>query len=742
MTAKFQPPPTWALPILVDEKTGKALFNPVWLKWFVDLSANLGPGGAGAGVTATGDLTTNELLVGAGTSTLGPLGTLGTSHKVLHGNAGGLPSFSPVNLTNDVLGGLVFNVRDFGALGDGTTDDTVTIQATIDACGAAGGGIVWLPPGTYKITATLTVGSNYVTLRGAGRGATIIAPAFASGDHIYATGRTFFNLYSLQVLPTVAQTSGASIHLVNCHAAVLRDFKLDGGTALTGKMNDCVWIEGGADQFLTYIEDFEMGNCIGRGIYIGGSTLVQDTFVANGVIAGCGAEGILMTYCSGVYLAGTFDIIGCGGNGIATFPAGGQYCTALFFAEVLADSCGDCGIALIDNGGTVTDINMTGTWSATNTNYGIITSSAVNGLAAVGVRVINNGKHGIYLQGGTNISFTGYQVFDNGTAANNTYDGISIAANVSHFKFTSGNSGHGGRMAVVASNMQRWGLLIDTGTSDYYVVQGNDFTGNVSGSISDSGSGTHKFVVDNPPDASGSSGVTSFNTRTGAVTLSAADVKTVLATPGGNVDVGDTIRATAINVPASGAGVEIAYDPSGTPVGWLLCYNRTGAAYVGMNISAASFNISTSGTTAATVSSGQIWDFAHNPTVGGNAFGTGTVTSVGGTGTVNGLTLSGTVTTSGNLTLGGAVAAPAGTLTGSALASGVTSSSLTSLGTLTSDLKINTPAVSSGAGILSLGNTTQATANAGAGGALPATVNGYLIIYLGSTKLAIPCYLP
>tara|TARA_R110001592_G_scaffold54246_5_gene166026 strand:+ start:7111 stop:7587 length:477 start_codon:yes stop_codon:yes gene_type:complete len=35
--------------------------------------------------------------------------------------------------------------------------------------------------------------------------------------------------------------------------------------------------------------------------------------------------------------------------------------------------------------------------------------------------------------------------------------------------------------------------------------------------------------------------------------------------------------------------------------------------------------------------------------------GTGTVTSVGGTGTVNGISLSGTVTTSGNLTLGGAL---------------------------------------------------------------------------------------
>jgi hypothetical protein len=36
-----------------------------------------------------------------------------------------------------------------------------------------------------------------------------------------------------------------------------------------------------------------------------------------------------------------------------------------------------------------------------------------------------------------------------------------------------------------------------------------------------------------------------------------------------------------------------------------------------------------------------------------NNKGSGSVTSVGGTGTVNGLTLTGTVTTSGNLTLGG-----------------------------------------------------------------------------------------
>jgi hypothetical protein len=39
--SKIQPPPTWALPIVVDESTKQASFNPVWLKWFVDLSTTL-----------------------------------------------------------------------------------------------------------------------------------------------------------------------------------------------------------------------------------------------------------------------------------------------------------------------------------------------------------------------------------------------------------------------------------------------------------------------------------------------------------------------------------------------------------------------------------------------------------------------------------------------------------------------------------------------------------------------------
>jgi hypothetical protein len=60
----------------------------------------------------------------------------------------------------------------------------------------------------------------------------------------------------------------------------------------------------------------------------------------------------------------------------------------------------------------------------------------------------------------------------------------------------------------------------------------------------------------------------------------------------------------------------------------------------------------------------------------------GTVTSVGGTGTVNGLTLSGTVTTSGNLTLGGTLAINNGDWSGAdlSLANGGTGASLSDPG--------------------------------------------------------------
>jgi hypothetical protein len=65
-------------------------------------------------------------------------------------------------------GGAVYDVRHTDFAGSTPPSDwTLAIQAALDAADAAGGGIVFLPPGTYATTATLTVASG-VRLQGAG----------------------------------------------------------------------------------------------------------------------------------------------------------------------------------------------------------------------------------------------------------------------------------------------------------------------------------------------------------------------------------------------------------------------------------------------------------------------------------------------------------------------------------------------------------------------------------------------
>lgn len=53
----------------------------------------------------------------------------------------------------------VYNVKAYGAVGDGVAKDTAALQKAVDACSAAGGGTVLVPPGVY-LTGTVYLRSN------------------------------------------------------------------------------------------------------------------------------------------------------------------------------------------------------------------------------------------------------------------------------------------------------------------------------------------------------------------------------------------------------------------------------------------------------------------------------------------------------------------------------------------------------------------------------------------------------
>lgn len=75
------------------------------------------------------------------------------------------------------------SVRDHGAVGNGTADDTTAVRDAIDAVPAQGGA-VYFPPGTYKLTDSVALRSN-LALFGDGDGATVLHQS-ATGEDLFA----------------------------------------------------------------------------------------------------------------------------------------------------------------------------------------------------------------------------------------------------------------------------------------------------------------------------------------------------------------------------------------------------------------------------------------------------------------------------------------------------------------------------------------------------------------------------
>ena len=88
----------------------------------------------------------------------------------------------------------VFNVKNFGAVGNGTTNDTKAIRNAIEAARNEGGGIVYIPAGTYTVMPTTSkpegqvvifTMTSHITIKGDGPDKTIISfkmPGFKSPE--------------------------------------------------------------------------------------------------------------------------------------------------------------------------------------------------------------------------------------------------------------------------------------------------------------------------------------------------------------------------------------------------------------------------------------------------------------------------------------------------------------------------------------------------------------------------------
>jgi hypothetical protein len=179
--------------------------------------------------------------------------------RIIKHEAGFATEYGQGGLTRPFL-----NVRDYGATGDGTTNDTVAIQAAINAADASGNVLVF-PPATYKCNAEIDIDGNIQIF---GHGATLdfsgATGAFANVACLYAAGA------GLTALPSLSSSIVAGSRTITLSSAP------------SVSVGDIVVIYDSADSsysgFRTYYRAGEMAEVLS----VSGSviTLVDDVYAA------------------------------------------------------------------------------------------------------------------------------------------------------------------------------------------------------------------------------------------------------------------------------------------------------------------------------------------------------------------------------------------------------------------------------------------------------------------------------
>lgn len=408
------------------------------------------------------------------------------------------------------LADLPFSGKDFGAVGDDLSDDTAEIQAAVDALILAGGGILHLPKGIYKISADINV-TGPILIRGDGASKTIIRQANP------AAGGINFNFSSLVQGGGVEDISfeagagwirsgyqgsgstGVGIAVRNSNGKFYaRNFgvhNFDTGIRIRGSFYTA-WshfevLYATTDGILIDTSDGTSGGTIGAGNWLKNAKVSNFGFTGTNT----GSTGIRMLAGGGDFFASvdvtTFN------KGWRVAPTTGKQVLYGFFTSCLGDSCLSHNWEFDGTNGNVWSMSLEGCWGAYSTNgFGLrVLGANVDSIRWNGGRLRENGQHGISHEGGINVSITGAEIASNGKAAAGTYHGINVAANVSQWAVS------GCRIGNYASgfNTQQNGVNIAPGTSQNFTVNHNDLRGNLNQPLSLGTSSLLYTIVGNLP---------------------------------------------------------------------------------------------------------------------------------------------------------------------------------------------------------------------------------------------------
>jgi len=393
--------------------------------------------------------------------------------------------------------GQYISVKDFGAVGNGSTDDTAAIQAAINYVASLSGATLYFPPGTYKTTSTISSSGSFFGLSGSGLAGSTIAPAFGNAD--------------------IFSFSGNWISVENLL------FNSSSGSFTLG-----YWINFSGTQGNYWVNRLVINNGY-RGIGFTGST-VTNTYITNSIINNLVHYGIYYstTYTGLAYInnlrmqcaggtsthAGIFiqngdtfhfsniDISGWY-FGIFVFPAASGFVRNLHGTNITCDGAGRVGSTqpswLIDGSGIGSDVSrirLTNCWAGSTIGADGFFINQTNDVSLVNCSAINNGLNGIHILGSSSVGtrVDSCTVVGNGTSGSGIYSGIQVESGVNEFYLRNNICTPVGSLVL---NTQKYGINIAGPTNDYYIVTGNDTHGNITAGFNNGGTGAHTTVTPN-----------------------------------------------------------------------------------------------------------------------------------------------------------------------------------------------------------------------------------------------------
>jgi len=157
--------------------------------------------------------------------------------------------------------GGALNLRDFGAVGDGTTNDAPALQAALDALARAGGGTLLVPPGRFAIQTPVTGDflhrASAVVMQGVGSSSQLVLQTGEQADALTLMNAESILLDNLTFagVPDAATDARIGLYFSRCLQAKLRRCDFYGIGSL---------VAGGAVIY-SYWTDLRVEDCAFRG---------------------------------------------------------------------------------------------------------------------------------------------------------------------------------------------------------------------------------------------------------------------------------------------------------------------------------------------------------------------------------------------------------------------------------------------------------------------------------------------